>query len=82
MTTKKRGRKLPLLASLGREDRDLMKAALREVLTEVPEGGNDRVSRRSPSPAHRKQARLAGRRFQPRFGEAHRQAEATGATGP
>ena len=38
MTTKKRGRKLPLLASLGSEDRDLMKAALREVLTEVPEG--------------------------------------------
>ena len=40
MTTKKRRRKLPLLASLVSEDRDLMKALLREVLQEVLEGEN------------------------------------------
>ena len=37
-TTKKRRRKLPLLASRVSEDRDLMKAVLREVVQEVLEG--------------------------------------------
>ena len=38
MTTKKRRRKLPLLASRVSEDQDLMKALLREVVQEVLEG--------------------------------------------
>ena len=82
MTTKKRRRKLPLLASRVSEDRDLMKALLREVLKEVLEGGNDRVSGRSPLAAHRRQARLAGRRSQPGRSDAHGQADATGTAGP
>ena len=38
MTAKKRRRKLPLLASRVSEDRDLMKAVLREVLKGVLKG--------------------------------------------
>mgnify|MGYP005844301513 CR=1 FL=1 len=61
LTTKKRRRKLPVAASRVSEDRDLMKALLREVLQEVLEGEMTDFLGAAPRAAHRKQARLAGR---------------------
>ena len=55
MTTKERSRKLPALASLVSEDRDLMKALLREVMQEVLEG--ERTDPLGAAPRQRTESR-------------------------
>ena len=60
LTTKKRRRKLPLLASLVSEDRDLMKALLREVRKEVLEGGMTEFLGAAPRGSAQKAGKATG----------------------
>ncbi len=74
ITKREHKTKLSAVETLVSEDRDLMKALLRETLQEVLEAQMTEFLGGGPGRAQRQPQRLPGRLLQPQPGDPHRQA--------